>query len=144
MSSPFKTPQEFLEVKGPLYTFANSSVWLTLFLVLSVIIFLWFIYASYNIKSSSNSNSDPAMMSVLILTGFLSLAQSAYISGTTAIEAYLQNKSRVSMRRKTRTATVRKTNITERGRARRLHAGYAESKRLVPRLRSKSKTQQIL
>ena len=85
MSSPFKTPQEFLEVKGPLYTFANSSFWLTLFLVFTVIIFLWFIFASYKIKASEPSKSDPAVMSVLILTGFISLAQSAYISGTTAI-----------------------------------------------------------
>ena len=99
MSSPFKTPQEFLEVKGPLYTFANSSFWLMLFLVFTVLIFLWFIYASYKIKASEPSKSDPAVMSVLILTGFISLAQSAYISGTTAIEAYRQNKSRVSMQK---------------------------------------------
>ena len=103
MSSPFKTSQEFLEVKGPLYTFANSSVWLTLFLVFSVVIFLWFIYASYTIKNSSDSkNPDPAMMSILLITGFISLAQSAYIAGSTAIEAYLQNKSSVSMQKKTR------------------------------------------
>ncbi len=99
MSSPFKTSQEFLEVKGPLYTFANSPFWLILFLVFTVLIFFWFIYASYKIKSSEPSKSDPAVMSVLILTGFISLAQSAYISGTTAIEAYRQNKSRVSMQK---------------------------------------------
>lgn len=101
MSSPFETPQEFLEVEGPLYTFANSSVWLTFFFILSVIIFFWFIYASYKIKGSSDSkNSDIAAMSILILTGFISLAQSAYISGTTTIEAYRQ-KSRVSMQNRT-------------------------------------------
>ena len=115
MSSPFKTPQEFLEVKGPLYTFANSPVWLTIFLILSVIIFLWFIYASYKIKSSSNVNSDIAAMSILILTGFISVAQSIYVSGTTAVEAYLQkNKSTVSMSR-TRTPSTkiaRRTNAT--------------------------------
>lgn len=96
MSSPFKTSQEFLEVKGPLYTFANSPVWLTIFLIFSVIIFLWFIYASYKIKSDEPSASDPAVMSVLILTSFISLAQSAYISGTTVIEAYRLNKHRIS------------------------------------------------
>lgn len=106
MSSPFETPQEFLEVKGPLYTFADSPTWLTFFLVLSVIIFLWFIYASYQIKGSSNSNkSDPTVMGVLILTGFMSLAQSAYISGKSAVEAYLQQKSQrayLSQHRKAR------------------------------------------
>ena len=114
MSSPFKTPQEFLEVKGPMYTFANSPFWLILFLVFTVLIFLWFIYASYQIKSSESSKSDPAVMSVLILTGFISLAQSAYISGTGAIEAYLQNnKSNVSWGRKTYTPlrkVARRTN----------------------------------
>ena len=123
MSSPFKTPQEFLEVKGPLYTFANSSVWLTIFLILSVIIFLWFIYASYKVKSSSNSNSDVAMMSVVILTGFLSLAQSIYVSGTTAVEAYLQkNKSNISLTRKARTPSrkvARRTNTTRQYHSRR-------------------------
>ena len=96
MSSPFKTSQEFLEVKGPLYTFANSPVWLTLFLVFTVLIFLWFIYASYKIKTSSNVNSDIATMSVLILTGFISVAQSIYVSGSTAVEAYLDKNNTVS------------------------------------------------
>ena len=123
MSSPFKTPQEFLEVKGPLYTFANSSIWLTIFLILSVIIFLWFIYASYKVKSSSNSDSDVAMMSVVILTGFLSLAQSIYVSGTTAVEAYLQkNRSNISLTRKARTPSrkvARRTNTTRQYHSRR-------------------------
>lgn len=114
MTSPFETPEEFLEVKGPLYTFANSPVWLTFFLILSVIIFFWFIYASYKIKGSSDSkNSDIAAMSILILTGFISFAQSAYISGSTAIEAYRQKES-VSAQRKTRTPSkkVARTNTT--------------------------------
>ncbi len=115
MSSPFKTPQEFLEVKGPMYTFANSPFWLTLFLVFTVLIFLWFIYASYKIKSSESSKSDPAVMSILLLTGFLSLAQSVYISGTNAIEAYLQNKnnkSSVSWGGKTATSSRKITSRT--------------------------------
>ena len=124
MSSPFKTPQEFLEVKGPLYTFANSPVWLTIFLILSVIIFLWFIYASYKIKSSSNVNSDIATMSVLILTGLISVAQSIYASGTTAVEAYLQkNKSTVSMSRNFSTPSrkvVRRTSTSRQYSSRRL------------------------
>lgn len=113
MSSPFKTPQEFLEVKGPLYTFANSPVWLTIFLVLSVVIFLWFIYASYKIKSSSDVNSDIAAMNIFILTGLISVAQSIYVSGTTAVEAYLQNnKSNISMSKNPRTSSriARKNN----------------------------------
>ena len=114
MSSPFKTSQEFLEVKGPLYTFANSPVWLTIFLILSVIIFLWFVYASYRIKSSSNNNPDVTTISVFIVTGLISVAQSIYISGTTAVEAYLQKNNTVSMSRNARTPSriARKTNTT--------------------------------
>ena len=114
MSSPFKTSQEFLEVKGPLYTFANSPVWLTIFLILSVVIFLWFIYASYKIKSSSDVNSDIAAMSIIILTGTISVAQSIYVSGTTAVEAYLKKNNTVSMFRNARTPSriARKSNNT--------------------------------
>ena len=113
MSSPFKTSQEYLEVKGPLYTFANSPVWLTIFLILSVIIFLWFIYASYKIKSSSDVNSDIATMSILILTGFISVAQSIYVSGTTAVEAYLKNNNTVSMSIRTPSKITRRTNTRQ-------------------------------
>ena len=112
MSSPFKTPQEFLEVKGPLYTFTNSPVWLTIFLVLSVIIFLWFILASYKIKSSSNVNSDLTAMSIFILTGLVSVAQSIYVSGTTAVEAYLQKNNTVSMSIRNPSKIARRTNTT--------------------------------
>lgn len=119
MSSPFKTPQEFLEVEGPLYTFANSPVWLTIFLILSTVIFLWFILASYKIKSDSDVNSDVAAMSIFILTGLISVAQSIY-SGTTAVEAYLQ-KNNISVSRNARTPSrmVRKTKITKQYHSRR-------------------------
>ena len=116
MSSPFKTPQEFLEVKGPLYTFANSPVWLSVFLIFSVIIFLWFIYASYKIKGSSDVNSDVTTMSILILTGLISMAQSIYVSGTTAVEAYLQKNNATVSRTNARTPlrkAARKTNVTK-------------------------------
>ena len=117
MSSPFKTSQEFLEVKGPLYTFANSPVWLTIFLILSVIIFFWFIYASYKIKSSSDVNSDIAAIGILILTGTISVAQSIYVSGTTAVEAYLKKNNTVSTTIRTPSRIARRTNINRQDRA---------------------------
>ena len=117
MSSPFKTSQEFLEVKGPLYTFANSPVWLTIFLILSVVIFLWFIYASYKIKSSSDVNSGIAAISILILTGTISVAQSIYVSGTTAVEAYLRKNNTVSMSIRTPSRIAKRTNINRQYRA---------------------------
>ena len=82
MSSPFKTSQEFLEVKGPLYTFANSPVWLAVFLILSVLIFLWFIYASYQTKrdETNTPTPNPTVISLLIITSVLSLAESIYLN----------------------------------------------------------------
>ena len=130
MSSPFETSQEFLEVKGPLYTFANSPVWLTIFLILSVIIFLWFIYASYKIKSSSDVNSDIATMSILILTGLISVAQSIYVSGTTAVEAYMRksNTTSTSMLKNARTPSrmARRTNVTRQYSSRRSPRGIRQ------------------
>lgn len=99
MSSPFQTSQEFLEVEGPLYTFDNNPFWLLLFLIFSVVIFFWFIYASYKINGSKSTPSNPAVTSVLLVTSLLSLAQSAYISSTNKIEAYWQkNSSKVFIR----------------------------------------------
>ena len=82
MSSPFKTSQEFLEVKGPLYTFANSPVWIGVFLILSVLIFLWFIYASYQTKrdETNTPTPNPTVLSLLLITSVLSLAESVYLN----------------------------------------------------------------
>lgn len=80
MISPFETPQEFLEVEGPLYTFANSPIWIGVFLVLSTIIFLWFIVASYQTKGDESNSSNQTMMSLLLITSLLSVAESFYPS----------------------------------------------------------------
>lgn len=92
MSSPFKTSQEFLEVKGPLYTFANSPVWLAVFLILSVLIFLWFIYASYQTKrdETNTPTPNPTVISLLIITSVLSLAESIYLN-TSKVNQTAQN-----------------------------------------------------
>ena len=80
MSSPFKTSQEFLEAKGPLYTFASSPVWLGVFLILSVLIFLWFIYASYRTKGNEKHTPNPTVLSLLIITSVLSLSESVRLN----------------------------------------------------------------
>lgn len=50
MSSPFKTFEEFSAAKAEIYSYAHVP-WVTpLLLVLSVLILLWFIIASYQIK----------------------------------------------------------------------------------------------
>jgi hypothetical protein len=132
MSSPFKTSKEFLEVKGPLYTFANNSVWLTFFLVLSVGILLWFIYASYQTnKSSKSSDSTARVMSVLLLTGFLSLAQSVYVSRTITIEALWQkNKLKTAWQKK---AHIPSSKITKKTTRQNYYSYYLNRDRTIRR-----------
>ena len=93
MSSPFKTSQEFLEVKGPLYTFANSPVWIGVFLILSVLIFLWFIYASYQTKrdETNTPTPNPTVISLLLITSVLSLAESIYLNTSKIKEQNARN-----------------------------------------------------
>ncbi|MUL36824.1 hypothetical protein [Gloeocapsopsis dulcis] len=80
MSSPFSNPKEFLEVEGPIYTFGNNSTIITFFLIVSAVLFLWFIYASYTIKSGKPAPKNPVVLSLLIAASAFSLASSVYNS----------------------------------------------------------------
>lgn len=80
MSSPFSNPKEFLEAEGPIYTFGNNSTIVTFFLIVSAILFLWFIYASYTIKSGKLAPKNPVVLSLLIAATSVSLASSIYNS----------------------------------------------------------------
>jgi len=79
MSSPFKTHQEFLNAKGPIYSFGNSPAIIGILLAVSAILFLWFIYASYTIKSGKPAAKNPVILSILIAVSSFSLAD-IYIS----------------------------------------------------------------
>lgn len=80
MSSPFKTSKEFLEADGPIYSFGGSPVIISFFLVISGIILLWFIYASYTMKTGKPKANNPVVLSLLIVTSAFSLAESIYTS----------------------------------------------------------------
>lgn len=79
MSSPFKTSKEFLEAKGPIYSFNGSPV-ISFFLVIGVIFLLWFIYASYTMKTGKPKANNPVVLSLLIAASVFSLAESIYMS----------------------------------------------------------------
>ncbi|MCU0536460.1 MAG: hypothetical protein MUD14_21440 [Hydrococcus sp. Prado102] len=70
MSSPFTNAKEFLDAKGPIYTFANNPTIIYLLLALSLAIAIYFIYASFAMyrKDKSKAN-DPALMSILLIAG---------------------------------------------------------------------------
>lgn len=78
MSSPFKTPQEFLAAKGPIYSFSSSPVIIGLFILISAAISLWFIYASYTIKTTKSEEKNTAVLSILLAISALSLADVLY------------------------------------------------------------------
>lgn len=86
MSSPFKTSQEFLGAKGPIYSFGGNPVIIGLFIVISVAISLWFIYASYTMKNDKldGKNNDKldgknsAVLSILLALSAFSLADVVY------------------------------------------------------------------
>jgi hypothetical protein len=78
-TSPFSTYKEFLEAKGPIYTFANNSTMIGFFIVLSVLIFVYFVYATFAPRSQSTQPKNPAVLGVLLVVGLSSaLASQIY------------------------------------------------------------------
>jgi hypothetical protein len=55
MSSPFSTFKEFSEAKGAIYTFANSPIVSSIFLMLSLMITVYFVYASFHLNLRDES-----------------------------------------------------------------------------------------
>lgn len=80
MSSPFSNPKEFIEAEGPIYTFGNNPTIITFLLTVSAILLLWFIYASYTIKSGKPAPKNLVVLSLLIAVSAFSLAGSVYNS----------------------------------------------------------------
>jgi hypothetical protein len=70
MSSPFATTKEFMEAKGPIYTFANNSTVSSLFLLMSLAITIYFFYASYAMyKKEKTGSSTTHLMSLFLVAG---------------------------------------------------------------------------
>ncbi len=95
MSSPFSNPKEFLEAEGPIYTFGNNPLMITFLLIVSGILFLWFIYASYKIKSGKPPAKNPVALSLLIVASAFSLAGGVYNSTVDKIHQPIKRESRV-------------------------------------------------
>ncbi|MBW4552076.1 MAG: hypothetical protein KME35_13355 [Aphanocapsa sp. GSE-SYN-MK-11-07L] len=78
-TSPFSTYKEFLEAKGPIYTFANNPTMIGFFIVLTVLILLYFIYATFAPRSQSKNSQHPVALGVLLMVGLSSaLASNLY------------------------------------------------------------------
>jgi hypothetical protein len=82
MISPFTSSKEFLEAKGPIYTFANSPAIISFLLILTLLITVYFVYASYAMQKEGGAKaSNPAVMSVLLVAG-LATALASPLLGT--------------------------------------------------------------
>lgn len=102
MSSPFSTFEEFSSAEGPIYTFANNSVMLTLLLVISLIISVYFFYASFGMKQELTKSPDLKAIGLLLIAGFVSLIGALHNPHpqppTEAVHSRTQRQEQVSRR----------------------------------------------
>ncbi|MBI4785234.1 MAG: hypothetical protein HY785_28600 [Oscillatoriophycideae cyanobacterium NC_groundwater_1537_Pr4_S-0.65um_50_18] len=73
MSSPFSTFEEFSNAEGPIYTFANNSVMISILLILSLIISVYFFYASFGMRQELTAHIDVKAISLLLIAGLTTL-----------------------------------------------------------------------
>ncbi|MBD0336273.1 MAG: hypothetical protein ICV62_12350 [Cyanobacteria bacterium Co-bin13] len=78
MASPFQNYQEYYEATGPIYTFSDRPVVIALLLITSVLIFLYFIYASFNIRKGESQAKNPVILSILLATTAFAAAEAIY------------------------------------------------------------------
>ena len=82
-ASPFKTWEEFEgAIEGPtggaIYTFADRPALIAIMIVVAALVFLYFIYASFNIKGGESSAKSPTVLGMLLLAGTASAMASLY------------------------------------------------------------------
>ncbi|NER85329.1 MAG: hypothetical protein F6K42_38705 [Leptolyngbya sp. SIO1D8] len=82
-ASPFKTWEEFEgTIDGPtggaIYTFADRPALIGIMVVVSALLFLYFIYASFNISSGKSTAKSPPMLGMLLIAGAASAMTALY------------------------------------------------------------------
>lgn len=78
MTSPFKTYQEFYEAEGAIYTFSDRPMIIAILLIVSALMFLYFIYATFQPKREHLEAKSPVVLSLLIITSAVSLVDTIY------------------------------------------------------------------
>lgn len=81
MSSPFSNAKDFLEAKGPIYTYANNSTAIGIFLAISFALTVYFFYASFAMYRKDETGSNPALMSLFLVAG-LATSMASSLMGT--------------------------------------------------------------
>lgn len=78
-ASPFANYEEFYSATGPIYTLSDRPALIGILTVLSAGIFIYFIYATYNMKKGGDSGASmKGMMGFLLAASILPLADAAY------------------------------------------------------------------
>ena len=72
-TSPFSTLEEFSSAKGPIYTFANNPSIISILLILSALIAIYFVYASFFMKQESTPTPGIKSIGLLLVAGFASV-----------------------------------------------------------------------
>ncbi|NJO80938.1 MAG: hypothetical protein HC827_22175 [Cyanobacteria bacterium RM1_2_2] len=65
MTSPFATYEEFAEVDGAMYTFANNPTMIGILLAICFAITVYFFYASFNLKQETTGKT-PAVLGIVL------------------------------------------------------------------------------
>lgn len=66
MTSPFATFEEFSEVNGAMYTFANNPTMIGILLAICLAITIYFFYASFNLKQETVTHTPPAVLGIIL------------------------------------------------------------------------------
>ncbi|MEB3357308.1 MAG: hypothetical protein VKK04_11330 [Synechococcales bacterium] len=82
-ASPFRSWEEFEGAAdgptgGAIYTFADRPALIGIMVVVAALIFLYFIYASFHIKSGHSSAKSPSVLGMLLVAGAASAMASLY------------------------------------------------------------------
>lgn len=73
MTSPFSTFEEFSSAEGPIYTFANNPTMITVLLIISALITIYFFYSSFGMTQTSAKSPDVKAIGLLLVAGFASV-----------------------------------------------------------------------
>ena len=72
-ASPFKSAEEFANAEGAFYTFADRPALIGILLVVSLLIFLYFLYYTFGTSKGTTNAKNPALLGLLIATGMATL-----------------------------------------------------------------------
>jgi hypothetical protein len=73
MTSPFSTFEEFSSAEGAIYTFADKPAVIAVLLILSLLITIYFFYASFGMKQELGKSPDVKAIGLLLVAGFASV-----------------------------------------------------------------------